>query len=126
MRRIEVVAVGKRDVAGKLNLVASLGPIAVCLIAVCMATYVRVHLGRWPVPSDEPNTMVFTTLTWLLVAAIWFAWLSFPAWLLTTPWLLLQRRFRLGITRIALYLLPTAVFILTLNRDTPFSNWLLD
>ncbi len=126
MSRITVVPIGTPDVAGKLNFVAASGPVVVCLVVAAMATYVRFHLGRWPIPYDEPNTTVFITLDWLLITAMWFTWLSLPIWLLTTPWLFLQRRFRLGIARISLYVLPLAGFFITLNLNTRLSNWLLD
>jgi len=126
MSGIKVVPIGTPDVAAKLNFVGALGPSAVWLVVLAMATYVRFHVGRWPIPYDEPSTFAFVALNWLLVAAMWFTWLSLPMWVLTTPWLFLQRRYRLAIARIVLYVLPLVTFLITLNLNTRFSNWLLD
>jgi hypothetical protein len=126
MTRIKVVPISTPDVAGKLNFVVASGPVVVCLIVATMATYVRFHIGRWPVPNDEPDTIIFITLRWFFIAALSFTYFSFPVWLLTTPWLFLQRRFRLGIARTCLYALPFLSFLVTLNLSTRLSDWLID
>ena len=128
MWQIKVAPVAERDIAGKLNLLAAVGPAATLIVVLAIAAYIRWHLGRWPTPYvDAPRTVAFVILHYLLIGAASSTYVGFPVWALTTPWLLFQRRFALALCRFGLFVSPLVVILAILRWDpTSFSKWLID
>jgi hypothetical protein len=124
---MKVFAVGRRDVMRHLSLVAALGPSVFLCVFIATGAYVRLHLGYWPMSSDSINTPLMKVLNTAVFCAVSWSIYAFPVWLVTSIWLLLQRRFRLAANRAALYAGVIALTIVVMRFDpTPFTEFFFD
>jgi hypothetical protein len=124
----EGVRPGRRDLAGKLNLLVTAAPAVGYAGFVAMGAYLRLSLGRWPVVYvDDPKTVSMLILDSVVGVATIVGYFGFPAWLLTIGMLLLQHRFRASAVRAAVFIVPIVLFAATLRYGPrSFSDWFID